>query len=105
VFKCWNTKKDGTGFSYDSGASYTREAAATLYAQWEEMTLKELPAASREGYVFDGWYTKDGELITSNRTIMVSQTFYAKWTDEETYNAVIDFVTRLYKMVCRTGAV
>ena len=98
VFKCWNTKKDGTGFSYDPGASYTREAAATLYAQWEEMTLKELPAASREGYVFDGWYTKDGELITSNRTIMVSQTFYAKWTDEETYNAVIDFVAGLYKI-------
>lgn len=34
VFKNWNTKSDGTGTSYNPGASYTANATATLYAQW-----------------------------------------------------------------------
>jgi uncharacterized repeat protein (TIGR02543 family) len=34
VFKNWNTKSDGTGTSYNPGASYTSNATATLYAQW-----------------------------------------------------------------------
>lgn len=35
----WNTKKDGTGTSYNTEAIYNNNAALTLYAQWE-------PAAS-----------------------------------------------------------
>ncbi len=35
TFQNWNTKADGTGTSYASGASYTANEAATLYAQWE----------------------------------------------------------------------
>ena len=30
----WNTKADGTGTSYALGASYTTDAAATMYAVW-----------------------------------------------------------------------
>lgn len=30
----WNTKSDGSGTSYGSAASYTANAAATMYAQW-----------------------------------------------------------------------
>ncbi len=30
----WNTKSDGTGTTYALGASYTNNAAATLYAMW-----------------------------------------------------------------------
>lgn len=33
-FKNWNTASDGTGTTYVSGASYTGNAALTLYAQW-----------------------------------------------------------------------
>lgn len=34
-FVKWNTKADGTGTSYNSGGSYTANAAVTLYAIWE----------------------------------------------------------------------
>ena len=34
TFVKWNTKADGTGTSYNSGASYTANAAVTLYAIW-----------------------------------------------------------------------
>ena len=34
-FVKWNTKADGSGTSYNSGGSYTANAAVTLYAIWE----------------------------------------------------------------------
>lgn len=34
TFTGWNTKANGTGTSYAAGASYTANAAVTLYAQW-----------------------------------------------------------------------
>ena len=34
TFVKWNTKADGSGTSYNAGASYTANAAVTLYAQW-----------------------------------------------------------------------
>lgn len=33
-FKNWNTKKDGSGFSYVDGDSYFINSSQTLYAQW-----------------------------------------------------------------------
>lgn len=40
TFKNWNTNSGGTGTSYSSGGSYTANAAATLYAQWNSSTTK-----------------------------------------------------------------
>ena len=34
IFKCWNTKANGSGTSYAEGASFTLSANTTLYAQW-----------------------------------------------------------------------
>lgn len=39
TFKNWNTSADGKGTSYASGASYTANAATTLYAQWTANVL------------------------------------------------------------------
>lgn len=38
AFKNWNTASGGGGTSYNPGASYTANAAATLYAQWTART-------------------------------------------------------------------
>ena len=88
TFTNWNTKKDGTGTSYNAGSKYTTEASVTLYAQYEkELNEEETKYTitfytndgttekstkvvnkgdkvvkpedpTREGYTFDGWYDK-----------------------------------------------
>lgn len=83
VFKNWNTKADGSGTTYASGAQYTGNAALTLYAQWYSpytvsynvnggnasskpadqtkiynQTLKLTTAKpTRENYIFSKWNT------------------------------------------------
>lgn len=39
-FTNWNTVAGGTGSTYASGATYTANASATLYAQWSSSTTK-----------------------------------------------------------------
>ena len=39
-FISWNTNAEGTGTTYNPGGSYTNNAALTLYAIWEEQTVK-----------------------------------------------------------------
>lgn len=88
TFVSWNTKKDGTGTSYDAGAAYSGNANITLYAQYQKKLIegekkytvifwmndgtnyKEEKVISdgdkvvkptdpvRDGYVFNGWYDK-----------------------------------------------
>ncbi len=92
-FTGWNTKEDGTGTSYDDGASVTLTESITLYAQWEstivikyfvtfvgnggsgsmdEQEFVEGVAANldantftRKDYVFKGWNTKEDGTGTS----------------------------------------
>ncbi len=44
--------------------------------------LTEVPTATREGYVFDGWYTDDGEKVTLSTEFAASCTVTAYWTAE-----------------------
>ena len=111
TFQNWNTKSDGTGDSYDSGASYTANAAATLYAQWEANTYTitydanggvNPPAAqtktygvsltlttsapTRDGYNFINWNTKaDGSGTSYTKgasfTTNAATTLYAQWEE------------------------
>lgn len=60
TFNKWNTKADGSGTAYNAGASYTGNAALSLYATWTSSTTTSavtLPTPSRTGYAFAGWYT------------------------------------------------
>ena len=111
TFQNWNTKSDGTGTTYASGASYTANAAATLYAQWKADTYTitydanggvNPPAAqtktygvsltltsskpTREGYTFTGWNTAangSGTAYASGGTFTTNAatTLYAQWEE------------------------
>ncbi|MBM4148578.1 MAG: hypothetical protein FJ224_05995 [Lentisphaerae bacterium] len=43
TFAGWNTAADGNGTDYAEGASYTVDAAVTLYAKWQANGLDQLP--------------------------------------------------------------
>lgn len=46
TFQHWNTKADGSGTTYNAGASYTANAAVTLYAIWKK---NNIPVFIRDG--------------------------------------------------------
>lgn len=109
TFSKWNTKSDGTGTSYASGASYTGNAALTLYAIWtpntyivtfkanggagEDTTQIKTYGAdivldpnpfSRDKYSFTGWNTKadgTGTAYADEATYAsnAALTLYAQW--------------------------
>ena len=43
--------------------------------------LGDLPAPTREGYVFDGWYTTDGEKVDLTRTYDRDTMLFARWSE------------------------
>ena len=59
----------------------TASAASASYAKGE--ALGDLPAASRDGYAFAGWFTKPngGTRATSATKVTRSVTYYARWTE------------------------
>jgi preprotein translocase subunit SecG len=66
-FTEWNTKKDGSGDSYDAGDIITLNSAIVLYAQWEkvEKTVICLDAA-RDSVKYDGTtHQLSGYTVTS----------------------------------------
>ena len=110
TFSKWNTKADGTGTNYNSGAKYTSNANLTLYAVWTPITYTVTYNANggsgapsnqtktygvaltlsstkptRTGYTFSKWNTKaDGTGTNYNRgakyTSNANLTLYAVWT-------------------------
>ena len=109
----WNTASNGTGTSYASGATYSANADATLYAQWKANTCtitydanggRNAPSAqtvncgskatisrstpSRSGYDFTGWNTNrygsgTNYYSRSSYTINSDLYLYAQWEEEE----------------------
>ena len=57
-FKNWNTKADGTGTTYASGAIYSDNANVTLYAQWNETSTVS----------FENGDTTRGTIVPANFT-------------------------------------
>ena len=87
TFKNWNTQANGGGTSYASGANYTANASATLYAQWNESstTAVDLPTPTRIGYTFKGWGTSStaSSGYTGSYTPTGDVTLYAIWEATE----------------------
>lgn len=88
LLSSWNTKSDGSGISYDAGATYTVNSNVTLYAIWSNPTAGLLPTPTRSNCTFDMWTTtKNGNTQVSSGTVLTSDTAtYAKWK----YNVVLD---------------
>lgn len=114
TFKGWNTNSAGTGTNYAAGASYTGNAALSLYAKWQAVTYAisydanggtGAPASAtktygvtftlsttqptRVGYTFLGWATSANATTPSYQpggsyTINAATTFYAVW--KKAYN-------------------
>ena len=87
IFNGWNTEKNGTGTTYAPGDSYTNNADVTLYAQWTDPKAGIQPTPTRDGYVFEGWFTSStgGSKIDALSTITESMTLYAHWMNDS-YN-------------------
>ena len=68
-------------FEADGGVSELNAAEMTL-----GQPLGALPVAQRDGYVFDGWYTADGEKVDEEYVLEGKMTLYARWiaSDEVT---------------------
>lgn len=119
TFAGWNTKADGTGSNYASGANYTSNSATTLYAKWTpntytisynanggsgtmanqtkqhgvEQTLRS-NTFTRTGYNFKNYNTASNGSGTSYSsggayTANASVTLYAQWTIQ-TYSIKYD---------------
>ncbi|MBQ6165074.1 MAG: InlB B-repeat-containing protein, partial [Clostridia bacterium] len=93
VFNGWATSASG-GKVYDNGANVvnladTDGATVPLYANWTPGSVT-LPAPTREGYTFNGWYTDPAcaaadKVNGATYTPAGNKTLYADWT-LNTYN-------------------
>lgn len=112
TFQGWNTKSDGSGTSYQPGATYASNAALTLYAQWKIKTYtvsydanggSGVPGAqtkthgvgltlsttkpTRTGYTFQGWATSANGSVSyasgASYTSNATITLYAVWKANE----------------------
>ena len=115
AFKRWNTKSDDTGTAYNASASYTGNAALTLYAIWNRTVTfnanggSGAPSAqtavatsaitlsstkpTRTSYVFKCWNTNTSDSGTayspggSYAKNLGSTTLYAIWNPVVSYDA------------------
>lgn len=90
TFKNWNTEANGSGTSYNPGASYTADSNLNLFAQWNSSTSTAsvtLPTPTRNGYDFIGWATSSSATsgVTGSYTPSGNVTLFAAWvTDAKT---------------------
>ena len=112
VFRCWNTRPDGTGESYADNAVITVSGYTKLYAQWlaeETVTFDgngatggEMPVQTmyegissaldsngfvRSGYGFRGWNTRadgKGTYYSDEETVVLLAdiVLYAQWSNK-----------------------
>lgn len=82
TFKCWLYNSSTTmSTSCYPGSSLTLTQNCTLYAQYNDAKLTTLPVISREGYVFDGWYTPNNTLVYEGMAITSDTVLSAHWTE------------------------
>ncbi len=77
-FQVVNKKGETASVTFDAAGGVSELNAA-------EMTLGQplsiLPSAHRDGYVFDGWYTADGEKVDEEYVLESKMTLHARWVE------------------------
>lgn len=83
TFAGWNTKKDGTGTTYQPGATVGGAADMTLYAQYEGVIISLPGLTTNDVATMTGWWTKKsgGTKITTSTKFTASTTVYAQYSD------------------------
>ena len=86
AFKNWNTASNGSGTAYNPGEEFTADEDVTLYAQWTNPTVGDLPTPAWETddteYIFKGWYTTEGDggvRVTESYVVTGDMTVYARY--------------------------
>jgi len=104
IFKCWNTKADGTGEDYEDGKILTyigQPREVTFYAVWVEVydvtfdpdngtsetvlktdvegKISASFAPTLEGYNFLGWYIGNEKVDFATKVFTTDTTVTAKW--------------------------
>lgn len=86
----WNTNSSGTGTSYTSGATYTGNAALTLYAIWSttkgSVTLASaISKNDSKSYYTISYNANGGSSTPSNQTLTRSTSYtFKKWAEGST---------------------
>lgn len=55
--------------------------------------LSSLYEPTKDGYIFNGWYTEDNKLVTFPSKLNLTNDFYAKWIDSNTEYVTVKFDT------------
>lgn len=77
TFSKWNTKSDGTGTDYSAGATYTANAAVTLYAVWNPVVTYNANGGS--GAPSPSVKTPGTPLTLSTTTPTMTGYTFSKW--------------------------
>ena len=109
-FLGWSTSPSASGATYNSGSSYTKNSAVTLYAVWQanvytisydanggsnapasQTKTHDIPLSlssaipTREGYLFIGWGTQrsSDDLYSQGETVFFNSdiVLYAQWSE------------------------
>ena len=73
---------EGPKYTVNFDKNYsTNDRIVVVYAPMDQAIGGLIPSATRDDYIFDGWFTekKDGTEITSETVIDGNKTFYAHW--------------------------
>ena len=101
-FLGWNTDRNAATASYHAGDIY-QGGDATLYAVWKirtyvvsfdsagagsyaSITVKHgatvsLPVPGRTGFIFNGWYSSDGNRVTESTPVVSDLSLTARWSE------------------------
>lgn len=120
TFAYWTTEPDGSGLRIADGASYLLTSKNNLYAQWAPTATvvvsyngngvanpqstslyhgqnfndanKSLPAPTRPGYTFNGWFLPGASTAFSQSDVVTGNlTLTAKWTYDANQWATVRF--------------